>query len=460
MLLDRKIKPAPKQEIDFNLPDIKHLFPSGKEDGLRTYFVEKNNLPLVQINLIINAGSKFDPAGKKGLSNLTAMTIDEGAGEYNSLQLSDEFDILGSSFNVSSDEDLITFSLKTLKENFNRSLELLKLIVSEPLFSQKDFEREKRKIQIKLLQLKDDPEQIADILFDELIFTSQSPYSYPVIGNEDNLKNIEIKDVKEYYQKFFHIKNSALFIVGDISENEVKNSLYELEKVVSNSKLNGSKLNIPNVNRNKTHIYIFHKENSVQSEIRVGHLSDKRNEKDYYRKLVMNNILGGQFSSRINLNLRENKGYTYGAFSRFNYFKDAGYFYVSTSVGIENTANALKEILFELNEIKNGAKKEELEFSKSSIIRKFPSNFETNRQIASNLISKYVFGLPQDYFNNYLGNIKSLTKEEINKTAVENILTDNLTIVVVGDKNKIKSELGSLGAGEVIEVNLLGEIID
>jgi zinc protease len=460
MLFDRKIKPAPNQEINFNLPEIGHQFTHGRDDELEIFFVEKNNLPLIQVNLVINSGSKLDPDGKKGLSNLTAMAIDEGAGKYDSLQLSDEFDILGSSFSVSSDEDLIIFSLKTLKENFSRSLELLKLVLNEPRFAEKDFEREKRKILIRLLQLKDDPDQIADILLDELIFTKQNPYSYPTAGNDDNLKNIEIANVNNFYEQYFHIKNSALFIVGDITENEIISNSNQLGLIKSNELVNNTKLNFPDIKKNKTRIYIFHKENSVQSEIRVGHISNKRDEKDYYAKLVMNNILGGQFSSRINLNLRERKGYTYGAFSRFNYFKDAGYFYVSTSVGIENTANAVKEIMLELNEIKNGVKKEELEFSKSSIIRRFPSNFETNKQVVSNLISKYLFDLPQDYFNNYLDKIKHLTIEEVNNSAKEDIFTENLTIIVVGDKNKIKSELENLEAGEVAEVNLNGEIID
>lgn len=458
MIIDRQVKPAPQIETHFNLPEIKYLHASAKENIPEIFFVEKNNLPLVYINLVVNAGSKIDPVGKKGLSNLTAMTIDEGAGKYDSLQLSDEFDILGSSFNVSCDEDLVTFSVKTLKENFSRSLELLKLVINEPHFNKEDFEREKRKVLIKLLQLKDEPDQVADLLLDELIFTKENPYSYPLIGNEENLSDINLEDLKEYNSEYFHFQNAALFIAGDINEKDiVKNtkSLFKPSEVK-----NILKPNIPEVKKNTACIYIFHKENSVQSEIRVGHISDKRDEKDYYSKLVMNNILGGQFSSRINLNLREKRGYTYGAFSRFNYFKDAGYFYVSTSVGIENTANAVREILFELSEIKNGVKKEELEFSKSSIIRRFPSNFETNRQIASNLISKYLFSLPENYFNTYLDKIKNLTIDEINSSAKDNIHPENLAIIVVGDKKKIKDELENLGAGPVKEVNLLGEIIE
>ncbi len=454
MSLDRTVKPFPKDEINFSLPAVESL---KSNDGLQIFMAHKDNLPLIQFNLVVNAGSKLDPEGKKGLSNLVAMTIDEGAGNYNSLQLSDQFEILGTSFNVSADDDLITFSIKTLKENFKRSFDLLKSIINSPHFDVKDFEREKRKVLVRLLQIKDDPEEIADILYEKLIFGGSNPYAYSTLGNDKNLNNIEVSSVNTFYKENFFPRNSALFIAGDFNREEIiqhANSLFENQ----NDKKTDN-FAIDSTEQKETRIYLFHKPDAAQSEIRIGHISDKRNENDYYSKLLMNNILGGQFSSRINLNLREKKGYTYGAFSRFNYYKDAGYFYVSTSVGTENTVNAVKEILFELKEIQNGAKKEELAFSKSSIVRRFPSNFETNKQITSNLISKYVFSLPDDYFNNYIDKIENVNLGDINIAAKENISVDNLVILIVGDKNKIANELSQLQLGNICEVNEFGEII-
>ena len=145
-------------------------------------------------------------------------------------------------------------------------------------------------------------------------------------------------------------------------------------------------------------IFLFDKKGSVQSEIRIGHPAPNRKENDFFPKTILNNILGGQFSSRINLNLREKKGYTYGANSRFNYLKESAYFLVTTSVGAENTGNAVREIMNELEGIKTGVTNEELDFAKSSLIRKFPSNFETYKQIASNLISMVIHSLPGRLF--------------------------------------------------------------
>ena len=204
--------------------------------------------------------------------------------------------------------------------------------------------------------------------------------------------------------------------------------------------------------RNEANIYLIHKEGAVQTEIRLGHISSERNSPDYFSKMLLNTVLGGQFTSRINLNLRENKGYTYGAFSRFNYYKDAAYFYVSTSVNAENTGNALREIFKELNGVKEGITTGELEFAQSSLVRKFPSNFETNRHIAANISTMIIHSLPDDYFNSYLDNIRQVTISDVNKSAVDSVFPDDALIVVAGDKNTIYNQLGEFGR-KIIETD-------
>jgi zinc protease len=200
-------------------------------------------------------------------------------------------------------------------------------------------------------------------------------------------------------------------------------------------------------------IFLVHKDDAAQSEIRAGHLTSKRNSKNFFAKTVLNTIFGGQFTSRINLNLRENKGYTYGAFSRFNYHMHDAYFYISTSVSSENTVNAIKEILFELNKIREGATSEELEFAKSSIIRKFPSRFETYMQEASNLVNLVIYSLPDNYYNTYIDELKTVSLEDVKKAAVENIHPDEIIFTIVGNRNKISSQLKDVGLGEVVEVD-------
>ncbi|MEJ2617609.1 MAG: pitrilysin family protein, partial [Ignavibacteriaceae bacterium] len=328
-----------------------------------------------------------------------------------------------------------------------RSLELFSSVLLAPHFNENDFNREKRKVLIKLLQLKDEPDQIADAAYEYLIFGKDNPYSSITFGNETSIGNISNEDVKMFYNLNFKPDNSALIVVGDSNIEELKEylNLYLIKWKPENA----SSVKVSKPIRDKIQVFLVHKEGSVQSEIRIGHLSSERDEKNYYSKILLNNILGGQFSSRINLNLRENKGYTYGALSRFTYYKNAAHFAVSTSVGSENTGNAVKEIIKELHSIRDGVKDKELEFAKSSIIRRFPSNFETNKQIASNLTAKYIFSLPNDYFNNYIDKIKSVPLEEIKQAAEENIFPEESVVLIVGDKNKVANQLEEINLGKV-----------
>jgi zinc protease len=438
----------PANEIDISLPEIQTF---DLENKLKVFFVQKNDLPILQLNMIINGGSKFDPDNKKGLANLTSMMIDEGAGNFNALELSDEFDTLGSNFNIGASQDNIFLSLQTLKEYFQRSLDLFSTVITKPHLNQTDFDREKRKVLIKILQLKDEPDQIADSAYEYLVFGKDNPYSSSTLGDEKSVNDISNEDLKFFYDLYFKPDNSALIVVGDSSINELKENLNLLFTKWQPKKIQD--ISVDKITGAETQIFLIHKEGAVQSEIRIGHLSSERNEDDYYSKILLNNILGGQFSSRINLNLRENKGYTYGASSRFNYYKNGAYFIVATSVGSENTGNAVNEIMNELHSIRKGALQKELDFAKSSTIRRFPSNFETNKQIASNLTAKYIFSLPDDYFNNYIEKIRSVSLEEINQAAEKNIFPEKSIILIVGDKNRVLSQLEKLNLGEVKQIN-------
>ena len=453
MTIERKNKPEAKSEISFNLPKPVEL---NLENGLKVIFTSKNKLPMIRMNLMINGGSKFDSANKNGLSYLTALVLDEGADGMNSLELSDEFDMLGTSFNISTDNDIINISLQSLSDQFEKSLELFGKVLLKPSFQQEDFNREKKKLITRILQSKDEPDYLADQIFDKIILGDLNGYSFPVSGYQETVEALTLNDVREHYKKFFSPSNSALIVVGNIDQSVLLDLL--------NKNLAGWK-NIKNnfpfstsTAAQSRRIYLYHKEGSVQTEIRVGHTSEKRNQKDYFQRLLLNTILGGQFTSRINLNLRERNGYTYGASSRFQYFKDIAFFEISTSVGIENTANAIKEIIFELENIQNGVTDTEMEFAKSSITKKFPLNFETYRQIASGMAGKILFNLPDNYFHNYIDSVNSVKISEVNQAAKDFIHNSKLSIVLIGDKNTMMNKISEIGI-EVLEVDVKGNII-
>ena len=446
--IDRTIKPIPSKGISFSLPGIEKFT---LNNNLEVYFIKKTNLPILQFNLLINAGSFLDLENKKGLSNLFSLAVDEGAGKYNSLQLSDEFELLGSNFSVSSSEDNAFFSLQTLKENVAKSLELFSAVIKTPHFNENDFKREQRKVITHIFQQQDEPDEIADLVFDHIIFGKSNPYSSPIVGYDKDVKNISTDDIKTFYSNFILPNNSKLIVVGNISKEELLDKLEFYFKDWTSKEILID-VSFPKINSDKK-IFLFDKKGSVQSEIRIGHTTPNRNENDFFPKTILNNILGGQFTSRINLNLRERKGYTYGAHSRFNYLKESAYFLATTSVGIENTGNAVREIMNELEGIRAGVDTEELDFAKSFLIRKFPSNFETFKQIASNLISMVIHSLPGDYFNTYIDNIKSVKKEHVNNAAEKYIHPDRAITVIVGDKDKILDQLKDLNSAEIIEVD-------
>jgi len=448
MKFDRSEKPSISSKLIFKMPSYDKFV---LKNNLDVYFIKKDALPIIKINIVIYAGSKFEQPGKKGISNLLTMCIDEGAGEFDSLQLSEQFDLLGVQFSVSGNNDTIQLTLQTLKENFGKAIELIGKILISPHFDEKDFKREKRKILTSLKQLKDDPDYLASTSFKSLLFGKSNPYSFPFLGLEKDINNIINEEVVSYYRNYILPNNSFIVIVGDISNKELKGSL---DKYILRWKTGIFDAQFKSTDKSDEKVvYIVDKKDSVQTEIRTGHHAAKRNSKDYFPKHLLNTILGGQFSSRINLNLREKQGYTYGAGSSYNYFKDSAYFSVSTSVGIENSANALNEIFKELNKIRDGITEEELKFAKSSIVRKFPLNFETNSQVASNFIGKLIYDLPDDYFNSYINNINSVSIEDVNKAAQDSIFPELATTVLVGDKKKLIPQLEKKDFGKVEVVN-------
>ncbi len=448
MVLNRSNKPKPGNKINFDPP---HFHKFKLNNGLEIYFIPKTELPIVRINLVLNCGSRYDPVNLKGLTNLVSMCIDEGAGEYNALQLSDEIDLIGAHFSVYSDDDSIYITLQVLSEHFDKGFELFKKVLLSPHFNEKDFEREKRKVLTRIIQFRDEPEYIANTVFEFLLFGKDDPYASPIPGFDSTVNTISNNDLKNYYSSYFGAENAAIVVVGNTNENKLRSSLNIFSDEWNNNvkqmdfqselRLSGKKL------------YIVDKKDSVQTEIRIGHLTSKRNEEDYYNKLMFNLVLGGQFTSRINLNLREKHGYTYGASSRFNYYMDAGIFNVSTSVGIENTKNALNEIFSELEKIKNGVSEEELQFAKSSVIRKFPANFESYGQVASNFVGKIIYGLSDNYFETYIDNINNIKLPDVNEAADKSIFPGSLLTVLVGDYKKISGQLKADKYGEIIKID-------
>ncbi len=450
----RRKKPVPGRKTKFNLPDISSF---KLQNNLQVYFVRKDTLPVMNMSLVLDAGSKYDPANKKGLSNLLAMVIDEGAGKYNSLQLSDQFEVIGANFSIHCDQDSFYFSLQVLADEFERGTELFSSVITDPHLDENDFEREKRKIITRISQNNDDVEEIANEVFEFKLFGENNPYAPPSIGYLEDIESIQASEIKDHFINIINPSGAFLVIVGSYNQEKLKDVLNRYFSGWESTGLN--KPFIDTTSSGQKGLYIVDKKDSVQSEIRTGLISYKRNEYDFYSKSILNLILGGQFTSRLNLNLREKRGFTYGIYSRFIYLKSAGYFFTTTSVSSENTGAALKEILGEIDKIRKGVTRKELEFARSSLIRKFPSGFETNRQITSNIIGQLIHSLPEDYFIRYPERIKKVTREQVLKAANDNLFPEKLTTVIAGNKEKILGQLKEIYPGDITELDSGGRIL-
>ena len=448
MPIDRSIRPPSSSEVNFSPPRVQKF---SLKNGLNIFLSKKTDLPIVRLNLLIKGGSKFDPDGQKGLCNLLAMCVDEGAGELNALELADEFEMLGAQFVVSCTDDFIILSIQVLKENFISTLKLLADIITQSHLQEKDFNREKHKILVRINQSRTEPDYIADTAFPYFLLGKDSPYAFPTIGTEKTVQNIQLDLLKNSYNEFFAPSNSAMIVVGNLDEGFFKNELEEKFRSWNNSSILKMKKNF--LNKTKRRVYVIDKPDSVQTEIRTGHIASKRNEKDFLQKQIINLVLGGQFSSRLNLNLREKNGYTYGVHSQFNYLKEAGFFTVSTSVDLANTASALTEIYREISNIKLGISPEELAFAKSSLTKKFPSNFETYRQIAAAVSTKVIYDLPDNYFDTYVGKVSSLNLDDVNSIAADSISPESIISVLVGDSKKILSQMVGTEFGQISTLN-------
>lgn len=450
-MLDRKVKPQPSGIINFNLPEINSF---RMQNGLKVFHVNKNSLPIVQVSLIISAGSINNVPASSGISYLNSMLIDEGAGNLNGLEIAEIIEHQGSILNVNSNKEFTTISLLSLKENLLKSMEVFSLIALSPNFLEADFDRESNRLKTHILQLNDDPSFIASSEFNKIIYES-TPYHHTQYGSIDKINNLTRDDIINFYKERFYPSNSYLVVVGDVSESELKSNIEEFFQPWENKGLIHNKE--IKVKEHKKIIALFDKPDAAQSEIRIGHFSKGRKSEDFFARTVLNSILGGQFSSRINLNLREDKGYTYGAHSNYSYNLIGSTFSVQTSVNNENCTNAVKEIVMELEKIKTTVTTEELQFSKSYLIRRYPSLFETYSQVATNISLLPMFNLEKEYFRNYISKIKSITLEDVLRAANENILLDNLAVVVVGNKNQIGGQLEEFAKVNNFELKLISK---
>lgn len=445
--LDRTQRPGPLGTPKIQLPKIQK---AKLANGLDVWLVEKHELPVVALNLVIQAGSDHDPIQKPGIASMTADLIDEGTKHRDALKIADELDFIGASLAVRSEVDGSSITLHAITKRLNEALNVFADVVVNPTFPQTELERIRKQRETSLLQQKDRPPAIATNVFRHVLYGSSHPYGNDASGTESSLKEMTRDDLVNFYNEYYRPNNSTLIVVGDVTLTDITNRLEKLLAAWTPATV--PVLSLPPVPAaEKCKLYLVDKPGAAQSEIRIGYPAAARNTPDFFAINLMNRILGGQYTSRINLNLRERHGFTYGARSGFTFNKEAGPFVASAGVATAKTDSSLREFKYEIDRMcQDGVTSEELAFVKEGFAGNFALTFETASQIAGALQNIILYNLPEDYYNHYLENIENVSIDEVQKAAKKYLDSSRMAFVVVGDLKTIREGSEKLGLGETV----------
>jgi zinc protease len=429
-------------------PPRKYQFPAVTRrtlaNGLRVLVAENHTAPLVSMRTLVRSGADRDPAELAGVAGLTADLLDEGAGSRDAIRLAEDIGLLGGSLGTGADWDAAYASIDVLSRNATPTAEILADVSFRATLPQDAFDRVRSERLTDILQQRDEPSAIAGKRFASLLYGT-GVYGNSVIGTNETVSRIALDDVRRYYAQHYLPNNSSLIVAGDIDPDDVANLA---EKAFAGWK-RGPEPPTPKIAPkafDSSRVYIIDRPQAVQSEIRIGHVGVPRSCEDYFPLSVMNALLGGVFNSRINLNLREKHGYTYGARSAFSFRRMAGPFVVAAPVRNEVTRESVTEILAELRRIRTGdVEDRELDDTKNYLMGVFPATVQSSSDIAGRLLDMELYGLPEDYFDRYRENIGAVSKDHIARVADKYIDPDRALIVVVGSAAQIREPLGSLG---------------
>jgi zinc protease len=420
------------------------------KNGIQVWIVERHQVPVVSLNLVLHTGSASDPPGQWGLATFTSSLLDEGAAGKSSLQLSDELDYLGADLSASSGFDFTAVSLDVPSERLQPSLELMADIVQRPDFPEKEVDRIKKELLTALRQQRDEPTSVASYFFPKLIYPEAHRYSEMAGGGETAIKGFDRAALRAFHQAAYRPEQATIVVVGDVTTDQVTK---DLEETFGSWQAQGkplSELHFPEAPQmSQRKVVIVDKPGAAQTTVMIGWQGVARHTEDYYALEVLNTILGDSFTSRLNQNLREKNGYTYGAGSAFVMRKERGPFYARASVQTDKTGPAVTEFFKELRGISQVVDDEELEKAKNYLAYRFPAEFETDSDIADQLTELVVYSLPEDTHANYVERIQAVTAEHVQAAAKKYIHSDHMLVLLVGDRSKIEEEIKALNLGPI-----------
>jgi zinc protease len=450
---DRSTPPAPGPTPVLRVPPV---VKRALSNGIPVWVVEVHEVPVVALSLVVRSGSSADPTGKFGVANFVAAMLDEGAGTRSALELADAVDYLGASLTTSSSFDASNVRLEVPVARLGDAVPIAADVALRPAFPQEELERIRQERLTALLQARDDPASIVAAAFPRLVYGANHRYGTPAVGMPETVKGFSVDDLKSFHTAHYRPDNSALIVVGDITTDELMPQLESAFGAWKNPPGPKPTVTLPPAPQLKTRrVFLIDKPGAAQSQIRIGWIGVARSTPDYFAIDVMNTILGGSFTSRLNQNLREEHGYSYGARSGFDMRLSAGPFLAAAGVQTDKTAEALKEFFIELDGMRKPIPVDELNKAKSYVALGFLSEFETTADISRHLEEVLIYNLPDDYFASYIPRVQAVTAIEVQSVAERYIQPDKMAVVVVGDLKTIEAPIKALNLGPMRIVPLV-----
>ncbi len=449
-VLDRSKAPKPG-------PPGKSSFPRYYErrysNGFKLFVVENHQLPLVTAGIVVKTGAAYD--GKcPGLSSVTCELLTKGTKKRSATQIAEEIDFVGGSLSFNATWDTSQVFVSVLRQHLDSGLDILSDVVLNATFPPSEIDRVKSQRIAGIRQMKADPGYLADTRFSSVVFGGH-PYGKTITGTEESVKGMTRSDFISFHRDFYTPDNSLIVFAGDVTPREAEKYI---AKYISKWKGRRAAEAVPEPQERdfRGRVYVVDKAGAVQSSVRIGHKGITRNNPDFIKVFVMNTLLGGYFSSRINMNLREVHGYTYGGRTGFDARILPGTFEVSADVRNEVTGETIAEVIKELNRKRDTLpEKNELKLVKNYLTGLFPIQLETPQQVAGRVVAIELYGLPKNYYRNYREDIRKVTASNLRAVARKYIRPDNLAIVLSGASGEIAGQLTRFG--EVIVSDENGE---
>ena len=447
--VDRSGLPALGPPPSFTFPGIqRHVLPN----GLQVRTVEHTSAPVVTFVLLVEGGSGADPTAREGLASLVADMANEGTGSLSAIEVSDALARIGGDYDVDTGSDAVSFTLTTLVRFADRGAELLAGLLTRPSLRESDFTRVRQLRLDRLRQMKDVAPALAERAFLRLLY-GPHPYGHTALGSEEGLRAVALDDVAAFHALTFRPSRCVLVAVGGMRHQELRDvagRTFGAWNEPEDAALAPEPASALKPEASTRRIALVHREAAAQSELRIGHLAAWRRTPDYPSLLVMNAVLGGQFTSRLNLKLREEKAYTYGARSGFDWKRGLSPFVLSTSVHTASTAAAVADAAAEIEAIRGSrpVTDGELAHAKAALTRGYPSGFETAAHVARAVSQLALYDLPDTYFSDFVPTVNTVTAEDVTRVAEHYLDPARLIALVVGDSAVVAGSLHGLSFGE------------